>query len=140
MQDSIWGIFERDITISKVQKAYSSDHSTLRRYLDESQRRADKLNDRLAAFVEPGETFHLWGTGHAAFRLLGLPALMAGRLSMATDANPLYWGKRLAGAVVIPPDAFLAAGGKVVVTSAIHKQTIATRLRENDWDGEIFVQ
>ena len=139
MQDSIWGIFERDITISGDQAESPSNHSMLRCYLDESQNRAHKLNTQLAAFVEPGETFQLWGTGHGAFRLLGLPALKAGQLCTATDANPLYWGKRLAGAMVVPPDAFPATGGKVVVTSAIHGQAIAAHLRENRWDGEIFV-
>ncbi len=139
MQDSIWAIFERDITVSEVQTECLSDHSLLRCYLDESQSRAHKLNTQLAAFVKPGETFHLWGTGHGAFRLLGLPAIRAGQLSSATDANPLYWGKQLAGAVVVPPPVFLATGGKVIVTSAIHGQAIAVRLHKNGWEGEIFV-
>jgi len=139
MQDSIWGIFERNTAAPKAQTACPQDHSMLRCYLEKSKRRADEFNTRLVAFIDPGEAFRLWGTGHGAFRLLGLPALIAGRLCSATDTNPLYWGKRLAGTVVVPPDTFLAGGGKVVITSAIHGQNIAARLRENRWDGEIFV-
>jgi SAM-dependent methyltransferase len=139
IQDSIWGIFERDIAVSNVREECPSDYSRLRLYLDESLRRAVELNARLEAFVTPGEIFHLWGTGHGAFRLLGFPALRVGQLCSATDINPLYWGKQLAGAVVVPPEAFLTTGGKVVVTSAIHGQAIAARLRENGWVGDIFV-
>jgi len=139
MQDSIWGIFERDITIPEHEIKDPSDPLMLRRYLDESQRRALKLNARLEAFVAPNEAFRIWGTGHGAFRLLGFSALRTGVLSAATDINPLYWGKRLGGTVVVRPDAFLAGDGKVVVTSAINGQNIAAHLRKQGWKGEIFV-
>ncbi len=139
MQGSVYGIFVKSSTGEISDSHGDSEHEALRRYLELSQARAMELDSRLSRFLSPEEPFSLWGTGHAAFRLLGLPALLGARMVAATDANPLYWGKRLGGGEVVAPQDFLSGTGKVVVTSAVHALPIAERLRASGWRGEVFL-
>ncbi len=138
MQDSVYGIFLKGSSGKDPEEEMGAQSEALSSYVRLSQSRVTELNDRLSRFVSPEEPYSLWGTGHAAFRLLGLPALRRARLAAATDSNPLYWGKRLRGVEVISPDDFLAGSGKVVITSAIHGAAIAARLGNSGWKGEVF--
>jgi SAM-dependent methyltransferase len=144
IQPSVYGLFESAGesagTIATTSAPTRSGEDSLRAYLAASERRRQRIDRQLDEFVARNGAIRVWGTGHAAFRLLGLPSLKRAEILAITDSNPLYWGKVLRGVEVAPPDRFMEQAGAIVITSALHGAAILGQLRRaHGWQGESFI-
>lgn len=126
VQPSIFGIFEKETCdVNKVPFDIDTETSkTFSKYLLESIRSLSNLEQRIQAFISDASEIHIWGAGHAGFRILGLPLFQHSTITSITDSNSLYWGKQLHGTVVTSPSEFRGSNGHVIITSALHASEI----------------
>ena len=98
----------------------------LRRYVDASNALLARITARCTAAGIAGREVIVWGTGQTTAILLAETPLGAARILAFTDSNPMHYGKTIAGAPVVPPDA-LRAWPKIpiVIGSLLHGAEIA---------------
>jgi hypothetical protein len=105
--------------------------SAIQGYLDESQRRMDVIDARLAeVMADCPDGFAVWGTGQLLMRLLAETRLKDAQVLCFIDGNPANHGRVIQGVAVRGPEALAERPVPVLVCSAIHHAAILRRIRE----------
>lgn len=105
--------------------------SAIQAYLDESQRRMDAIDVRLAEVLAGcPDGLVVWGTGQLLMRLLAETRLKDAQVRCFIDGNPANHGRIIMGVAVRGPEALAERPVPVLVCSAIHHAAIQRRIRE----------
>lgn len=86
--------------------AYAFDEETminLCKYIDISQDKINKLDDKIRNIINNNESIVIWGTGTQTLRLLETTNLSQANIKAFVDSNPKYQGSKLNNVPVIAP-------------------------------------
>jgi hypothetical protein len=98
-------------------------------FIEISQEMMDQMNERLAAALAKSAEVIVWGTGQLAMKLLVETCLGQAKIAAFIDGNPINYGKKLKGVEIRPPSVLKGLTQPIVITSTLHQQAIANRIR-----------
>lgn len=102
----------------------------IERYVRASRERIDAWGARLRDLLRGVPELIVWGTGQTTRELLAESALGDARIVAFADSNPLYHGRRLAGAPVVAPESLRARPQPILVGSIVSQAAIVARASE----------
>ena len=103
--------------------------AALTRYVAASQELLERVVARLSATCITSTEIIVWGTGQTTAILLAETPLGSARIKAFTDSNAKNFGRTIAGAPVVPPDALRAMPETpIVIGSLLHGAEIAASI------------
>lgn len=96
-------------------------------YVRASRSRLSSYDARFERLLRESPALIVWGTGQTTRELLAETPLGRARVIAFADSNPLYHGRRLAGAPVVAPEALHGYDAPILVGSLVSQQAIVER-------------
>jgi SAM-dependent methyltransferase len=107
-------------------------------FITRSRAMMDQMDARLKKVLAKSPKVIVWGTGQLAMKLLVETSLAQATIVAFIDGNPINVGKTLRGIQIKSPNQLAGLPQPIVITTTLHQQAIADRIRnELHLDNEI---
>jgi SAM-dependent methyltransferase len=101
----------------------------IREYITRSRAIMDQMDARLKKVLAKSPEVIVWGTGQLAMKLLVETSLAQATIVAFIDGNPINVGKKLRGLEIQPPSRLAGFAQPIIITTTLHQQAIADRIR-----------
>ena len=98
-------------------------------YIARSRAMMDQMDARLKKVLAKSPEVIVWGTGQLAMKLLVETSLARAAIVAFIDGNPINAGKKLKGIEIKLPSQLAGLPQPIVITTTLHQQAIADRIR-----------
>jgi len=98
-------------------------------YITRSRALMDQMDARLKKVLAKSPQVIVWGTGQLAMKLLVETSLAQAAIVAFVDGNPINVGKKLKGIEIKSPAQIAGLPQPIVITTTLHQQAIAERIR-----------
>jgi SAM-dependent methyltransferase len=134
IEPCVGGLFERMSGPATAELPYDNEtRPSLDRYLVQSAKLEQQINERIDALVEARVPLAVWGVGTHTLRLLKTSRLGDANIIAFIDSNVNYQHKRLNGIPVVAPGEFADRSIHIMISSQVSEddiyRTITDRLR-----------
>jgi SAM-dependent methyltransferase len=101
----------------------------IREYIIRSRAMMEQMDARLKKVLAKSPEVIVWGTGQLAMKLLVETSLAKATIVAFIDGNPINVGKKLHGIEIQSPSQLAGLTQPIVITTTLHQQAIAERIR-----------
>ena len=98
-------------------------------YIARSRTLMNEMDARLKKALAKSPEVIVWGTGQLAMKLLAETSLARATIVAFVDGNPINVGKKLKGIEIKSPGQIAGLPQPIVITTTLHQQAIAERIR-----------
>jgi hypothetical protein len=120
---AVWALAERSDEprppLSRDDRLGDAIHA----YIDASSRLLERIDGRLRA-MDAQTPIVVWGVGETTRKLLAISALRGLAIAAFVDSNPLYPGKILQGAPILPPASLAGTAYPILIGSLVNARGI----------------
>lgn len=98
----------------------------------------DEIDTKLQFVLKEFSQVIVWGAGQLAMKLLAETSLAKASITAFVDGNPINQGKLLFGTPVLGPEQIRGMEQPIIVTSILHKQSIANIISNMDIPNRVI--
>jgi hypothetical protein len=99
------------------------------KYINQSQKIEDRINQVIDEIVDKGDAIIVWGTGTHTLRLMETSRLSQAKVSAFVDSNHRYQGKKLFDIPIISPSEIKNKQEPILISSRVFQNEIVQQIR-----------
>jgi len=126
-----YALFRRDDMnpVLKIQARDTELQAAAKNYIDASRQLLDKIEANIKRTLDLSNSLLVWGTGQLCMKLLVETSLSTANIISFVDGNPVNWGQKLNGVLIISPQELKDTLHPILIASLLNQTQIENDIR-----------